>query len=188
MPGLGTRCVALCPAQEWTPRGYSWTGNTLPPLPRSPNPPICLRTPRLECTAPPGKPEAQRGIWIWRNRKKKRQESGHWENAAQCDSLSRNSLQKAIPGLGMRCVALFLIQELSPEGYAWTGNALRGAAPCLGIVGKLKTSPPKDQLASESQSGSLNRGRIRSSGSVRSCTAGSRRVKRVASRRGKRVA
>ena len=55
-------------------------------------------------------------------------------------------------------------------------------------VGKLENSPPKDQLASRSQSGSLNRGRIRSSGSVRSCTVGSRRVKRVASRRGKRVA
>ena len=36
----------------------------------------------------------------------------------------------------MRCVALFLIQELSPEGYAWTGNALRGAAPCSGMVSK----------------------------------------------------
>ena len=56
------------------------------------------------------------------------------------------------------------------------------------IVEKLENSPPKTQLASKSQSGSLNCGRIRSPGSVRSCTVGSRRVKRVASRRGKRVA
>ena len=56
------------------------------------------------------------------------------------------------------------------------------------IVAKLENSPPKDQLASKSQSGSLTCGRIRSSGSVRSCTFGSRRGKRVASRRVKRVA
>ena len=55
-------------------------------------------------------------------------------------------------------------------------------------VEKLENSPPKDQRANKSQSGSLNCGRIRRSGSVRSCTVGSRRVKRVASRRGKRVA
>ena len=56
------------------------------------------------------------------------------------------------------------------------------------VVGKLENSPPKDQLANKSQSGSLNCGRIRSSGSVRSCTIGSRRGKRVASHRSKRVA
>ena len=59
---------------------------------------------------------------------------------------------------------------------------------CKSIVAKLENSPFKDQLASSSQSGSLNCSRIRSSGSVRSCTVGSRRVKRFASRRGKRVA
>ena len=53
-------------------------------------------------------------------------------------------------------------------------------------VGKLENSPTK-YLASRSQSGSLNCGRIRSSRSVRSCTFVLRRVKRVASRRGKRV-
>ena len=50
-------------------------------------------------------------------------------------------------------------------------------------VGKLENSLPKDQLASTSQSGSLNCDRIRSSGSVRNCT-----VVRVASSASRRVA
>ena len=59
---------------------------------------------------------------------------------------------------------------------------------CLSTaVGKLENSPPKDQKANKSQSGSLNCGRIHSSGSVRSCTVGSRRGKRVASRQARRV-
>ena len=55
-------------------------------------------------------------------------------------------------------------------------------------VEKLENSPSKDKLASKRLSGSFYCGRIRSTGSVHSCTVGSRRVKRVASRRGKRVA
>ena len=82
------------------------------------------------------KNEKRKGDMDMEKQKKKRQESGHWEHAARCYSQSRNRLQKAIPGLGKRCVARFLIQELSPEGYAWTGNALRGVVPCSGMDSK----------------------------------------------------
>ena len=47
--------------------------------------------------------------------------------------------------------------------------------PACTRVRNQENSPPKDQLANKSQSGSLNCGRIRGSGSVRSCTVGSRR-------------
>ena len=46
------------------------------------------------------------------------------EHAAWHYALSRNTLLKAIPGLGARCVALWPIQEYSSEGFSWTERTL----------------------------------------------------------------